>query len=343
MPAWTRGLGLALVVASSGHLNSASAASIYVTQIDRHREIVVSGDIEPNDDDRFFQLAGPLQDDQGIIVTLSSRGGNVLAAMNMGRFIRMHAWTTVVAEHEICASACGLIWLGGVNRMMGSTALIGFHAAYRVEGTTPVESGAGNALVGAYLNSLGLSDRAIVYITRPGPSEVQLLSVPDARSLGIRVSLTHMISPSAPARRNTTAPATAPAVTPPSNSPAEDYDYAFKLLRQANYSAAAEALRAFLRNHPDDPLASNAYYWLGETYYVRKDYANAAATFAEGFQRYPTGGKAPDNLFKLGLSLSYLGQNADACRALAKLDREFPNAAPLIKDRAAQAKRRIGC
>ena len=49
----------------------------------------------------------------------------------------------------------------------------------------------------------------------------------------------------------------------------------------------------FLEKHPQDDLASNAQYWLGETYYVRKNYQDAAFAFAEGYQRYPESRKAP--------------------------------------------------
>jgi tol-pal system protein YbgF len=141
------------------------------------------------------------------------------------------------------------------------------------------------------------------------------------------------------------APATAggAAGTLPSGSPQDQYNYAFGLLRQANYPAAEQALRSFIQRYPNDPLAGNAQYWLGETYYVRKDYSNAAAVFAEGYQKYPKGGKAADNLLKLGMALGQLGQKADACRAFARLDRDFPTAPATIKDRAGEEKKQLGC
>ena len=129
----------------------------------------------------------------------------------------------------------------------------------------------------------------------------------------------------------------------PSGTPQEQYNYAFGLLRQANYPAAEHALRAFIQRYPNDQLTGNAQYWLGETYYVRKDYNNAAAVFAEGYQKYPKGGKAADNLMKLGMSLAQLGQKADACRAFGRLDRDFPTAPAAIKDRAGDEKKRLGC
>ena len=129
----------------------------------------------------------------------------------------------------------------------------------------------------------------------------------------------------------------------PAGTPQQQYDAAFKLLREANYPAAETALRAFIQRYPKDPLAGNAQYWLGETYFVRKDYTNAAAVFADGYQKYPKGGKAADNLLKLGMSLAQLGQKANACQAFARLERDFPTAPASIKDRAGEEKKRLGC
>jgi tol-pal system protein YbgF len=143
------------------------------------------------------------------------------------------------------------------------------------------------------------------------------------------------------APQTATAPADSGAL--PSGSPQEQYNYAFGLLRQAKYEAAEQALRSFIQRYPNDQLAGNAQYWLGETYYVRKDYGNAAAVFAEGYQKYPKGGKAADDLMKLGLSLGQLGRKPDACGAFARLDRDFPSASAEVKTRAADEKKRLGC
>ena len=123
----------------------------------------------------------------------------------------------------------------------------------------------------------------------------------------------------------------------------EQYRHAFGLLSQANYGEAELALRAFVQANPDDPLAGNAQYWLGETYYVRQDFQQAAITFAEAYQRYPDNSKAPDNLLKLGMSLSALGSNSDACGTFAELLKRYPNAAVTIKQRANQERERLGC
>lgn len=62
----------------------------------------------------------------------------------------------------------------------GKTALPGFfntiHAAWMFRNGTKQENGSGNSLVCAYLNTLGLTDEAIVFITSTAPDEVAFLS-----------------------------------------------------------------------------------------------------------------------------------------------------------------------
>jgi len=126
-------------------------------------------------------------------------------------------------------------------------------------------------------------------------------------------------------------------------TPEEQYNTAFALLSQANYAEAELALRAFVTQHPEHPLAGNAKYWLGETYYVRQDYQQAAITFAEGYQSYPDNPKAPDNLLKLGMALASLGSTSDACGTYAELLRRYPDSAPTIQQRAKQERQRLAC
>ena len=129
----------------------------------------------------------------------------------------------------------------------------------------------------------------------------------------------------------------------PGNTPQEQYDYATGLLQRGAYPEAELAFKAFVVQHPKDALAGNAQYWLGETFYARSDYKNAAVSFAEGYQKYPKSPKAPDNLLKLGMSLGQIGRKDNACLAFKQLAKDFPTASPAIKDRAARAQQRYGC
>ena len=59
--------------------------------------------------------------------------------------------------------------------------------------------------------------------------------------------------------------------TPPDYglTPAEQYERAFTLLRQANYPEAELAFKTYIDKNPKDKLIDNAKYWYGETLYVR--------------------------------------------------------------------------
>jgi hypothetical protein len=82
-----------------------------------------------------------------------------------------------------CASACALIWLAGARRYVWDTAKIGFHGAF--DAVTMEGSGPGNAIVGAYLNKLGLSYQAIVYMTAASPTDMRWLHSDDAKRWGV--------------------------------------------------------------------------------------------------------------------------------------------------------------
>ena len=129
----------------------------------------------------------------------------------------------------------------------------------------------------------------------------------------------------------------------PDGSTKEQYDYAFNILRQADYARAEKALRMFLDANASDVLAGNAQYWLGETYYVRGDFEQAAVEFLSGYQTYPVSTKGPDNLLKLGLSMAQLGQIDGACTALTRLATEYPSANDTIRRRAQTERARLKC
>ncbi|CAE7197289.1 tolB [Symbiodinium microadriaticum] len=108
-------------------------------------------------------------------------------------------------------------------------------------------------------------------------------------------------------------------ITLPIGTPQEKYSFAFSLLREKNYEGAEQAFSAFLEQHPDDALAGNAQYWLGETFYARRDFQTAASAFLKVYQDHPGGSKSAAAMLKLGLSLSSLGYNDQACQTFGEL------------------------
>ena len=121
------------------------------------------------------------------------------------------------------------------------------------------------------------------------------------------------------------------------------YDDAFNDIRNAKYESAETKFRKFMSEYPSNPLASNAQYWLGETFYVRGDYPQSAKMFAQGYQDYPKGPKAPDSLLKLGLSLAKMEKKDDACLSFQQLKKDFPDESVPANRRASQEMKQLGC
>jgi tol-pal system protein YbgF len=155
----------------------------------------------------------------------------------------------------------------------------------------------------------------------------------------------------APPRPNTQAaapplPPSAPPSAAASSAAAgadQMYNDAFKKLQDGDYAGAERGFKAFLQGNPRHTLAGNAQYWLGETYYARRDYQNAMTAFAEGYKVYKASPKGPDNLLKLGVTLAVLGRKPDACAVFAKFNQDYPRATDLQKRRVEQERQKNGC
>jgi hypothetical protein len=156
--------------------------------------IFVVGDLTTGDDRRFIDVA---LNSEKAIVAFQSPGGNLLAGIEIGKAICLKGFATFVPDTVQCSSACALAWLGGRVRYMSNRARVGFHAAFVNAGGQVAVSSAGNALVGAYLNQLGLPASAIIYITDAPPEGIQWLSFADAQRYGIDVQLFNLPARSA--------------------------------------------------------------------------------------------------------------------------------------------------
>ncbi len=126
-------------------------------------------------------------------------------------------------------------------------------------------------------------------------------------------------------------------------TPEAVYEGAYAMLGRADYAGAEQALQRFIDSYPDHELTGNAYYWLGETHYSRQDYRSAAIAFARSYKAFPNGNKAPDNLLKLGMSFTAMGEKDNACVTFNKLRDDHPEARRVILDRLARESQRAGC
>jgi hypothetical protein len=166
--------------------HTVEAANIEVKQVDATSLVMVEGDLELNDIELFRNKVAALSK---ATVAFRSDGGSLLAGIRIGMLIRVKNFTSIVPEGAQCASACAVAWLGGARRFLGAGSKVGFHAAYVQKAGGTAESGPGNAVLGAYLDQIGLPEDAIVYITQASPSSMKWLNMEEAAQHGIEVAL----------------------------------------------------------------------------------------------------------------------------------------------------------
>lgn len=125
--------------------------------------------------------------------------------------------------------------------------------------------------------------------------------------------------------------------------PKELYDEAFASIKKQKYKTAQAQFEAFLVLYPKDALAGNAQYWLGESFFARSMFSQAAVAFAEGFKSYRDSQKAPDNLFKLGVTMAKLNKKEEACIAFKNFAKEYPKVSDSMKKRLEKEIQKLSC
>jgi tol-pal system protein YbgF len=102
-----------------------------------------------------------------------------------------------------------------------------------------------------------------------------------------------------------------------------NYQAAFDLLKDGKYPEATAAFKQFMTTFPDSVLADNAWYWLGESHYVTKQYGDALKSFRTVVDKYPASRKMPDALLKIGYCNYELKNWAEARAALNQVVQQY--------------------
>ncbi|GAA0840075.1 hypothetical protein GCM10009113_04610 [Marinobacter szutsaonensis] len=102
---------------------------------------------------------------------------------------------------------------------------------------------------------------------------------------------------------------------------------------QKDYDQAITRLYEFIDKYPEGDLTVNAYYWLGEVYLVKPQLEQAKQAFTIVATRFPDHRKAPDAVYKLGVTLDRLGETDEARRRMQSVVDDYPSsgAAELAK------------
>jgi tol-pal system protein YbgF len=111
----------------------------------------------------------------------------------------------------------------------------------------------------------------------------------------------------------------------PGGSDRDNYQAAFELVKEQRYEPAALAFQQFLVTFPDSDLASNAQYWLAESYYVTQAFSEALPAFQVVIDKYPRSSKVADALLKMGYCNYELKRWDAAKTSLARVQADFPD------------------
>ena len=102
------------------------------------------------------------------------------------------------------------------------------------------------------------------------------------------------------------------------------YDIALAALRRGDYVESARSFQTFLADYPNAPLAPNAWYWLGESYYATQNYPIALRSFDTLLSSFPDSPKAPDAMLKKGYCQIELGDAGAGRQTLNRVINEYP-------------------
>lgn len=108
------------------------------------------------------------------------------------------------------------------------------------------------------------------------------------------------------------------------------------LVQRYEAADSARMFQSFLEIYPDSELVPNAWYWLGESYYVTQNYPLAAESFQTALSQYPGSRKEPDALLKLAYCRIALGDAAAAEAGLRDVITRYPDS-----DAAGKAQSRL--
>lgn len=183
-------------------LVATSLKGAYAMEMAAHGSVIsLSGPIKPQDGPNFRSLFEPIKGTVRVI-DLNSTGGDISAAVDIGRLIRAnHLTTELDASRSICASACTVLFASGSDRRYVNGERIregvggfGGHGLGYHEGNNKALPGAdhfsGQAsanMISAYYE-FGVGSAAEL-VTKSGPRSLYFISSPTAMKLGIATSM----------------------------------------------------------------------------------------------------------------------------------------------------------
>jgi tol-pal system protein YbgF len=116
----------------------------------------------------------------------------------------------------------------------------------------------------------------------------------------------------------------------------ELYREAFETYQRGDMEGARKKFEAFLKQYPNTDLSDNAQFWIGETFYVKKDFERAILEYEKAIVKYPEGDKVPAAILKQAFSFLELGDRTNAKNLLRRVMERYPQS-----EQAETAKKRL--
>ncbi|MBM4277788.1 MAG: tol-pal system protein YbgF [Deltaproteobacteria bacterium] len=110
----------------------------------------------------------------------------------------------------------------------------------------------------------------------------------------------------------------------PSTTAGNLYKDAYETFQRGDLDGGRRKFEAFLKQYPNMELSDNAQFWIGETYYLKKDFEKAILEYEKAIVKYPEGDKVPSALLKQGLAFLELGDKTNARNLLRRVTDRYP-------------------
>jgi tol-pal system protein YbgF len=108
--------------------------------------------------------------------------------------------------------------------------------------------------------------------------------------------------------------------------PAKLYNDAYNAFLNNNFEGAATGFKAYLAKFPGGEMAEGAYFYLGESLYLREHWQESALAYATVLEKFPTSPRVPAARLKYALALLKLPEDKkdEALKYLKSVVKDFP-------------------
>jgi tol-pal system protein YbgF len=111
------------------------------------------------------------------------------------------------------------------------------------------------------------------------------------------------------------------------------YNNAYRDYNGGKNDLATQEFSDYIKFYPNTDLAGNCYFYLGEIQFKQGNYQQAAQSYDQVLQNFPSGNKAASAELKKGFSLLELGKQDDGVNELKHLIQRYPHSPEALQAR----------